>query len=345
MRSQLFDEATFLAAFLLFDVVLVIWLVIRCSRATGTPPPAAPQPVPQPPCVATHEAQLVDVNNVRGRTHFSCDVDEICCSLCRWASAEPAGSLVVLEVDHGPKLQAFVLDSKGLDGRVVVCFAGPKLEADDTIVRGIEFCRSRGERVLAVTSDCGLRGRCSEAAKGEGEAASPLATAREAKQARRRKGLRPLRGHTWVAFESSATLATLLPDNSAARRGVIDDIDTLLLGPTPRSEAAAAAARWRRRERSAKKMELTADRAEQAAVLYARLREAVAAGRAAMPTEGDAPGGEGCDGGGGGGDGATPAQKARASAVAHAAWVNAGCRSEKEERYAADRAAARRVTG
>ena len=203
-----------------------------------------------------------------------------------------------------------------------------------------------------MTSDCGLRGRCSEAAKGEGEAASPLATAREArqatareaKQARRRKGLRPLRGHTWVAFESSATLATLLPDNSAARRGVVEDIDTLLLGPTPRSEAAAAAARWRRRERSAKKMELTADRAEQAAVLYGRLAEAVAAGRASMPIEGDARGGERGDGGDGG-DGATPAQKARASAVAHAAWINAGCRSEKEERYAADRAAARRVTG
>ena len=103
MPNHLFDDATFLAAFTLFDVALVIWLVIRCSRAAGSPPPAAAQPVPQPPCVATHEAQLVDVNNVRGRTHFSCDVDEICCSLCRWASAEPAGSLVVLEVDHGPK--------------------------------------------------------------------------------------------------------------------------------------------------------------------------------------------------------------------------------------------------
>jgi hypothetical protein len=343
MPSYLFDDATCLAAFTLIDILFIILLVIRCSRAT--PPPAARQPLPQPPRVLTHEAQLVDVNNVRGRTHFSSDVDEICCSLCRWASAEPAGSFVVLEVDHGPKLQAFVLHSEGLDGRVVVCFAGPKLEADDTIVRGIEFCRSRGERVLAVTSDCGLRGRCAEAAKGEGEAASPPATARDARQARRqarrRNGLRPLRGHTWVAFESSATLATLLPDNSAARRGEVEGIDTLLLGPTPRSEAAAAAARWRRRERSAKKMELTADRAEQAAVLYGRLREAVAAGRASMPTEEDAQGSEG----GGGGGGATPAQKARASAVAHAAWINAGCHSEKEERYAADRAAARRLTG
>jgi hypothetical protein len=343
MPSYLFDDATCLAAFTLIDILFIILLVIRCSRAT--PPPAARQPLPQPPRVLTHEAQLVDVNNVRGRTHFSSDVDEICCSLCRWASAEPAGSFVVLEVDHGPKLQAFVLHSEGLDGRVVVCFAGPKLEADDTIVRGIEFCRSRGERVLAVTSDCGLRGRCAEAAKGEGEAASPPATVREARQARRqarrRNGLRPLRGHTWVAFESSATLATLLPDNSAARRGEVEGIDTLLLGPTPRSEAAAAAARWRRRERSAKKMELTADRAEQAAVLYGRLREAVAAGRASMPTEEDAQGSEG----GGGGGGATPAQKARASAFAHAAWINAGCHSEKEERYAADRAAARRLTG
>ena len=51
-----------------------------------------------------------------------------------------------------------------------------------------------------------------------------------------------------------------------------DETDAVLLGSTPRSEAAAAAARWRRRERSAKRMELTADRIEQAAALFERLQ-------------------------------------------------------------------------
>ena len=34
----------------------------------------------------------------------------------------------------------------------------------------------------------------------------------ERRAARRRKGARPLRGHTRVAFESSATFSSLLPD-------------------------------------------------------------------------------------------------------------------------------------
>lgn len=97
-----------------------------------------------------------------------------------------------------------------------------------------------------------------------------------------------------------------------------DETDAVLLGDTPRSEAAAAAARWRRRERSAKRMELTADRIEQAAALFERLQLAVAVGRAWVPTGADSAAGHlQAD--------ATPAERARASAVAHAAWVNAGC--------------------
>ena len=95
------------------------------------------------------------------------------------------------------------------------------------------------------------------------------------------------------------------------------DIDTLLLGPTPRSEAEAAKLRWKRRERSAKKMELTADRVEQAALLFGRLVEATAAGRAVVPAAEGAGRPPAPD--------ATPAERVRASALAHAAWVNAGC--------------------
>ena len=61
-----------------------------------------------------------------------------------------ADDAIVLAVDHGPKLQAFLLHSPKLGGRVVVTFAGPKLEADDTIVRGVRFCRRRGERAKRI---------------------------------------------------------------------------------------------------------------------------------------------------------------------------------------------------
>lgn len=303
-------QGPLLALFILFDVLALLWLIRRCTRPKGAPP--APPTAAMPPRVATHEVEFVDVNNVRGRTHFDSDVNERCCSICRWAAGEPESTAIVVAVDHGPKLQAFVLHSERLGGRVVVTFAGRKLEADDTIVRGVGFCRARLERVMVVTSDCGLRRRCTEAGLGDGDDAHVAMV--EERPARRRKARAgQLRGHNWVAFENSATFTTLLPD--VRRDCAPDDIETLLLGPSPKSSSAAAAARWKRRERSGKKTELTADRQEQANTLFEQLTQAVVAGRASVPS--GTPASADAD--------ATPAERARAAVVAHACWVNAGC--------------------
>lgn len=303
-------DGPLLALFIAFDVLALIWLIRRYTRPKHAPP--QPPPATMPPRIPTHEVEFIDVNNVRGRTHFDSDVDERCCSICRWAVGEPESTAIVVAVDHGPKLQAFVLHSERLGGRVVVTFAGRKLEADDTIVRGVRFCRRRGERVMVVTSDCGLRRRCTAAGLGDG-ADAPVAVAEERPARRKKARAKQLRGHNWVAFENSATFTTLIPD--VRRDGAPDDIETLLLGPSPKSSKAAAAAREKRRLRSGKKMELTADRQEQANTLFEQLMRAVVAGRAIVPT--GAPTGADAD--------ATPAERARAAVVAHACWVNAGC--------------------
>ena len=70
------DQPLLLLLLVLFDVALVLWLALKCMWVRL--PPAAP-PLLSPPAVATHEAVLIDINNVRGRTHFDIDVDEIVC--------------------------------------------------------------------------------------------------------------------------------------------------------------------------------------------------------------------------------------------------------------------------
>jgi len=180
-------------------------------------------------------------------------VDEMVACLVRWAADEPAGPLVVLEVDHGPEAKTYALAGM----RCLICFAGPRMEADDTIVCGVSFCAQRGERVLVASSDSNLRTRCASAA-----AAPPqdgVAT--------------PKKSNPRLDFLHRTSFSDLSAPGTR-RCGALEE---LLLGASPLSAKAAAAVRVARREKSGKKTELTPMRIEQAEVLFRRLE--AAAGR------------------------------------------------------------------
>lgn len=191
---------------------------------------------------------------------------------------------VILEVDHGPEARTFALAGT----RCLVCFAGPKMEADDTIVCGVHFsCVRRGERVLVASSDSNLRARC--AASAMPAAPGGVAT--------------PAKSHPQLSFLHRTSFSDL-PAPGSRRGGALED---LLLGPASLSPKEAAALRVARREKAGKKTELTAMRVEQADILFRRLSAAVESGQRGLVSvpRGD-PGvvgvADGC--------------------LAHAAWLN-----------------------
>lgn len=152
---------------------------IRMRRSTKRKAPAKRQHVQH---AVRHDAVLVDVNNIRGGMRFEHDVDHICYSLYRWANEQESDDVyVVLCVDHGPSLQAFMVGD-----RVVVSFAGTKLEADDAVVLGVHHCTQHAQHVLVASSDSNLRLRCRMAAAGskarlsfESRYAEPVRTGRK----------------------------------------------------------------------------------------------------------------------------------------------------------------------
>ena len=120
---------------LLFACLLlaVLWRRRRSARAPPPPPPPQPQ---------RRDFVIVDVNNVRGGRRFDRDVDEAVAGLVWWASSLPGRPAVVLAVDHGPQACTYALEGT----RCLVCFAGPNMEADDTIVCSTYFARSLFKR-------------------------------------------------------------------------------------------------------------------------------------------------------------------------------------------------------
>lgn len=99
---------------------------------------------------------IIDVNNVRGKFGFRrADTIAFCGCVTRWASVNGLAGQVLLAVDHGPRPAVIsVADT-------MFCFAGPRLEADDTIVFDIDwFLRNGRVPVVVVTADRDLKRRC-----------------------------------------------------------------------------------------------------------------------------------------------------------------------------------------
>jgi hypothetical protein len=220
-----------------------------------------------PQARAGPQAVLIDVNNIRGGLRFDRDVDEMVSCLVRWSMHAVGSPYVILEVDHGPEARTFALART----RCLVCFAGPKMEADDTIVCGVHFCCvRRGERVLVASSDTNLRTRC--AASAMPSPPDGVAT--------------PAKSHPQLSFLHRTSFSDL-PAPGSRCGGALED---LLLGPAWLSPKEAAALRVARREKAGKKTELTGMRAEQAELLFRRLSAAVEPdhrGRVSVP-RGDA---------------------------------------------------------
>lgn len=240
---------------------ILLWLVRRRHSQVDEAEPQL-----RPRVRSRYSAILIDVNNVRGGLQFDRDIDEMVTCLVRWAANEPDGPIVVMEVDHGPAARTFAL----ANSRCLVCFAGPRMEADDTIVCGVHFFARRGERVLVASSDSNLRTRCSAAAAPPPEDGVAM----------------PSKGTSMLDFLHRTSFSDL-PAPGTRRGGELED---MLLGPGPLSAKAAAAVRTARRERAGTKTELSNMRVEQAEVLFRRLAAAAdAGGLVSVPTSGVPP--------------------------------------------------------
>lgn len=99
---------------------------------------------------------VVDVNNVRAKFGFRrADTIAICGCVTRWASVNGLAGQVLLAVDHGPRLAVVSAAD------TMFSFAGPRLEADDTIVFDVEWLLCNGQvPVVVVTADRDLQRRC-----------------------------------------------------------------------------------------------------------------------------------------------------------------------------------------
>jgi hypothetical protein len=249
-----------LAMPLLAGLVAFLWHVDRPPSTSDTQSsflrkkPRKPKAPPRRRAVQQRlpDAILVDVNNVRGATAFDKTVEQMCCCLYRWTMASTSEqTYVVLNVDHGHSMEAFLVG-----GRVVVSFAGPKegATADDVIEVGTLYCtRHAQERVLVASSDVLLRLRCTLATQEVGHATASHKS--------------PL-----LAFEHRSAFANLQLGISVA-----DAVSAIMVGSSLPSAKAAARANLARRERAGKKSELTFMRREQAAQLHSRLRLAAEA--------------------------------------------------------------------
>eukprot|EP00967_Tisochrysis_lutea_P076842 scaffold104107_cov26-Tisochrysis_lutea.AAC.1 len=243
-----------------FSVDLVLgWVLFKLvSRRRGTPSNSAQSALPYRTPRSSgrgraHHALLIDINNIRGGLRFDRDVDEMVACLVHRALKEPEAAYVVLEVDHGPQACTFLIEQ----ACCLICFAGPQMEADDTIVCGVHYCAFRGERVLVASSDTNLRTRCRAAASPPQDGVAV-----------------PTKRNPLLDFLHRTSFSDL-PAPGSRRGGPFDE---LLLGNEPLSKRASAAVRTARREKSGKKSELTAMRIEQAEVLFRRLEAAVEQG-------------------------------------------------------------------
>ena len=106
--------------------------------------------------LGAHGVVVVDVNNVRAKFGFRrADTIAFCGCVTRWASVNGLAGQVLLAVDHGPR-QAVASAAD-----TMFCFAGPRLEADDTIVFDVEWLLRNGHvPVVVVTADRDLQRRC-----------------------------------------------------------------------------------------------------------------------------------------------------------------------------------------
>ena len=102
---------------------------------------------------------IVDVNNVRGKSHFQWTHEGLIERAIQWRNTRPHGGgasvPLALVVDHGnlPSLHT----SGPLDDRVGIFFSGPKKKADDVIVSLIRDCDLK---TMVVTADQDLKARC-----------------------------------------------------------------------------------------------------------------------------------------------------------------------------------------
>lgn len=100
---------------------------------------------------------LIDVDNVRGKSHFGLSQLSLLTRTARWAQRRQLAGSIVLVVDHGSRSAAYHMPR--LAG-ISVVFAGPQATADDVVVRGAEWLQRQGHNVLLVTEDSGLISRC-----------------------------------------------------------------------------------------------------------------------------------------------------------------------------------------
>lgn len=106
--------------------------------------------------LGTNGVVIIDVNNVRGKFGFRrANMIAFCGCVTRWASVNGLAGQILLAVDHGPRQAAVsVADT-------MFCFAGPRYEADDTIVFDIDwFLRNEHVPIVVVTADRDLKRRC-----------------------------------------------------------------------------------------------------------------------------------------------------------------------------------------
>ncbi len=147
-------------------------------------------------------AIVIDLENVRGKTHFELDHADLLDRLMVWTSLRNhAKGRTVVVVDHGRKSSAHLLHGHNYHGRndriahdqtdtaqgvidndddnydddasMCVSFAGPRVKADDIIARDIKWLisspKSSASHIVLITADQELTYRCRNAVRMEGK--------------------------------------------------------------------------------------------------------------------------------------------------------------------------------
>jgi predicted RNA-binding protein with PIN domain len=100
---------------------------------------------------------LIDGDNVRGKMKFCLTKEELCDAVELWSYRAGLSGKVGLIFDHGSKHSAYVTNKNKLG----IIFSGPKLTADDVIVRDVDyFVSHRKVDVTVITQDKELQKRC-----------------------------------------------------------------------------------------------------------------------------------------------------------------------------------------
>ncbi|KAL3770193.1 hypothetical protein ACHAWU_009133 [Discostella pseudostelligera] len=130
-------------------------------------------------------AFVIDLENVRGKTSFELDHDDLLDRLMVWTSLRNfAKGRTMVVVDHGRRSSAHLLhghvnhhhrdeitDAKKPDDNASMCisFAGPRVKADDIIARDVKWLLSSPEstiqHIVLITADQNLTYRCRNAVR------------------------------------------------------------------------------------------------------------------------------------------------------------------------------------